>query len=375
MMQKISVVLPVYNGADYLAASIQSVINQTYQNWEMIIVDDASTDNTPEIIAHFMKKDKRIQSFANPENIQLPESLNAGFKKASGEYFTWTSDDNIYDENAFKSMAEVLDNTEQCGLVFCDTYYINHSGDIVGDNAAAGVEKNQQGLLLSNCINACFMYRRSAADFVGGYDPNMILVEDYDYWLRISFHYQVKHIAKKLYAYRLHDKNLSYTKKDEVSRQFAAVHVKHFDSIISRLPESERQAFYIGLWLIDKNAANKVKDKLIKLGLDKSAEKLIQSLEHKCPPDNQKQYIIFGAGIYGQMALNRLGLEQVAFFADNFKTGIDSVSRLEILSFSQMQKIYRDYNILIAADHTKSAKIIRQFEDNGIDEYSIYVEN
>ncbi|NLG52731.1 MAG: glycosyltransferase, partial [Clostridiales bacterium] len=137
-MKKISVVLPVYNGEKYLRESIQSVINQTYSNWELIIVDDASTDSSPDIIREFAKTDNRIRFITNPTNQKLPESLNIGFRQASGEYLTWTSDDNLYAGDAFKIMAEALDEEPEYGMVFCDISYIDENGDITGDNSVRG---------------------------------------------------------------------------------------------------------------------------------------------------------------------------------------------------------------------------------------------
>ena len=84
---------PVYNGANHIADSINSIINQTYQNWELIVVNDCSTDNTLEICSELSEKDSRIRVISNKKNLKLPNTLNAGFDAATGDYYTWTSDD------------------------------------------------------------------------------------------------------------------------------------------------------------------------------------------------------------------------------------------------------------------------------------------
>ena len=88
MDKKVSVVLPVFNGETYLAQSIDSILAQTYTNWELIIIDDGSTDRTKEIAESYVKKDKRIFYYKNPKNMQLPRSLNRGFAMSVGDYLT-----------------------------------------------------------------------------------------------------------------------------------------------------------------------------------------------------------------------------------------------------------------------------------------------
>ena len=101
---KISVILPSYNGERYLAQSIQSVIDQTETDWELIIVNDCSTDSTLEIATKFAKIDRRIKVISNEKNSKLPASLNEGFRRAKGKYLTWTSDDNYYKPDALKKL-------------------------------------------------------------------------------------------------------------------------------------------------------------------------------------------------------------------------------------------------------------------------------
>ena len=91
----VSIVLPVYNGARFLAEAIQSCLAQTYPHWELIVVDDCSTDDSPQIVAGFAADDARIRVIRHAHNRKLPGALNTGFDAARGEYLTWTSDDNL----------------------------------------------------------------------------------------------------------------------------------------------------------------------------------------------------------------------------------------------------------------------------------------
>ena len=87
MEKLVSIVLPTYNGEKYLADSIESVISQTYKNWELIIINDCSTDKTLEIAQSYAAKDNRIKVYSNDENLKVPKSLNRGFSLANGKYF------------------------------------------------------------------------------------------------------------------------------------------------------------------------------------------------------------------------------------------------------------------------------------------------
>ena len=102
----VSIVLPTYNGENFIAKAIESILKQTYTNFELIIVDDCSSDATNEIINSYAKKDARIRIIKNDVNKKLPASLNIGFDNAKGEYYTWSSDDNEYYPQAFEKMVD-----------------------------------------------------------------------------------------------------------------------------------------------------------------------------------------------------------------------------------------------------------------------------
>jgi len=102
----ITIVLPTHNGVRYLRQSVESCLSQTHRELELIVVDDGSTDGTPEMIASF--DDPRIVRVRNAPNLGLPASLNVGFTRARGDYLTWTSDDNWYELNALERMLDFL---------------------------------------------------------------------------------------------------------------------------------------------------------------------------------------------------------------------------------------------------------------------------
>lgn len=198
----VSIVLPTYNGSKYLQASIDSCLAQTFADFELIIVDDSSTDKTPEIIKCY--KDPRIRYHRNEVNQRLPRSLNIGFSLARGEYLTWTSDDNFYLPDAIEKMLRCL-NEKGGEFVYADIYALQ--GD---DVPGAKHEKlpDCEKLVDANCVRACFLYTRKAMVTIGDYDPDMELIEDYDYWVRIWEKFHLHHISEPLYYYRYHPQAL-----------------------------------------------------------------------------------------------------------------------------------------------------------------------
>lgn len=222
--EKISVILPVYNGEDHVAEAIESVLQQTYNNWELIIVNDCSTDSTSQILESYARKDSRVRVVTNPVNFKLPRSLNEGFRNATGEYYTWTSDDNRYRPNALERLVKALQEDKDAVMVYSDFTLIDDK-----DNVIRLFEKDEPEIIpFINPVGASFLYTREVAEKVGGYDANLFLAEDYDYWIRIWREGKIIHINEDLYLYRLHDKSLTSTRADAIQRQVYKTLEKHF---------------------------------------------------------------------------------------------------------------------------------------------------
>ncbi len=227
----ISIVLPVYNGEDNLEASIRSVLKQSYHDFELIIVNDCSTDGTADVISRMMAEDSRIRCISNETNQKLPASLNIGFREARGDYFTWTSDDNRYHEDALKIMVEALEKNPKVGMVYCRYTAIDENENELPEVYQGTPEE----LIWGNHVGACFLYRSTVAKQVGEYDTGLFLAEDYDYWLRIYSVSEIIYIPQKLYYYKIHSRSLTSTRVEEIKHQTIVLWLKHWDFIFSRL--------------------------------------------------------------------------------------------------------------------------------------------
>ncbi|RME78601.1 MAG: glycosyltransferase [Chloroflexi bacterium] len=202
---RVSVILPVYNQEEYLPAALESVLNQTWQDFELIVVNDGSTDRTPEILETY----RRQYGFTviHQENKKLPGALNTGFQQARGEYLTWTSSDNIMLADMLETLVAALDAHPDVGMVYADWEVIDENGESLG--VVHTFDYDPHLLMRDNYINACFLYRRICQETVGLYDPAYILAEDWEYWLRIASRFRLMRVPKVLYRYRVHRGSLT----------------------------------------------------------------------------------------------------------------------------------------------------------------------
>ena len=207
MQPLVSIILPTYNGARYLAEAIESCLRQTYRNWELILVDDCSVDATPDVITGFVTRDTRIRSIRHERNRKLPEALNTGHAAARGEYLTWTSDDNRLLPTALEELTAYLDQHPAIGLVYADSVLIDEAGRRVRDYPSKPASK----LAYMNAVGPCFLYRRAVYQSVGSYDPQLFMAEDYDYWLRVYRRFEIARLPRTLYEYRWHGQSLTNT--------------------------------------------------------------------------------------------------------------------------------------------------------------------
>ena len=234
-MKKVSIVLPTYNGERFIKESIDSILNQTYTNWELIIVNDCSTDNTLDIINDYLSKDSRIKLISNEQNKKLPASLNIGFANATGDYYTWTSDDNKYKPTAIEEMVDFLDKNPQTDLVSFNFNFIHEDGTFDVTYTEIVPSRAQYVLAIHCNIGACFMYRKEIAQKVGEYDTNMFCAEDYDYWCRIALNGNISYQDKILYDYRNNSQSLTATKLEIVKQKTEEIQRKYSIKILEHL--------------------------------------------------------------------------------------------------------------------------------------------
>jgi len=225
---KVSVILPVYNQADLIAESIDSVLAQTYTNFELIILNDGSSDAIDPALAPYLGNPK-VRVYTQ-ENQRLPKALSNAFEHADGEYWTWTSADNIMEPEMLEKLVQRLAADSSIGMIYANYYVIDDRGQILQDRNWRRHNRPQPdtgevilprstddlNLVEDNFIGACFMYRGWIGRCLGDYDPQLG-VEDYDYWMRINAFFPIRHLGDDvcLYRYRVHDNTLSAQAKKQ----------------------------------------------------------------------------------------------------------------------------------------------------------------
>jgi len=220
----VSIVLPVHNGEKYVGAAIQSILDQTYPNFELIIVDDGSTDATPSILQAFEQKDRRIR-FIHQANLKLPGALNIGFASARGELLTWTSDDNLFTPHYIEKMVACLHRHPSWDMIYANMDLIDEGGAPLrnsgwyegyqfphgSEHVFLPTDPSELNVIPNNYIGGAFMYRRHVADLLAGYSPFQYTREDYDYWMQVNSLFTLRHtdFKQSVYKYRMHSTSLT----------------------------------------------------------------------------------------------------------------------------------------------------------------------
>ena len=208
-MPKVSVVIPAYNAMTYLPETVGSVLQQTFTDFEVLIVNDGSTDSISSWVATV--KDDRVRLISQA-NQGLPGARNTGITQAQGEYVAFIDADDLWEPTKLDQQVQCLDAKPEVGLVYTWTLLIDRHGNSTGTVTAATVEGNVwEKLLLGDAIGSgsVAMVRRSCFDRVGLFDPELTSIEDCEMWVRIAAEYPFAVIKEALVRYRQHPSGMS----------------------------------------------------------------------------------------------------------------------------------------------------------------------
>jgi len=214
-LPRVSVLVPVYNGQDYLVEALESALAQCYRSFEVIVVDDGSTDASASIARMYARRsDGRVRVVAQA-NAGLPAARNAAMAAARGEFFALLDADDVWLPHHLSHAVAALDADPAVGLVHANIERIDGSGRPIGvpmrlwrlqDDAFKAIALRHEHV---SCPTAVF--RRSCVDAVGGFDPQFtgLGCEDRDLWLRIAERWKLRYLDTVAARYRVHGKNMS----------------------------------------------------------------------------------------------------------------------------------------------------------------------
>lgn len=244
----VSVLLPVRNGMPYLPEAIESLVNQTFGNFEIIAIDDGSTDGT----ATYLKGigDPRVRVIS-PGGVGLAAALNAGLAEARGRYVARQDADDWSMRERFATEVAYLDAHPEIALVSTCADYIDEAGDLV-DTPWTRIVRSQQdpaqtpeqilGMMpLTCCItHGSVMMRTDVLRAAGGYDQAMVPAEDYDLWLRLLPKHQLTKLPDRVYAYRVHREQSSSARRAEQVARVIEAKLRYVRRQVPSLPHPVR---------------------------------------------------------------------------------------------------------------------------------------
>jgi glycosyltransferase involved in cell wall biosynthesis len=228
---RVSVVIPTYNSAAMVKEAIDSVLAQTYSDFEVVVMDDGSTDDTESVVRQF---GDRVRYFKQ-ENQGVSAARNAGIKRSRGDYLAFLDSDDLWLTEKLAEQIPLLERDPKLGLVYCDWTVVSgrtllQSSYLKGLPAASGYvfdELIQSGFILTSGV----VMRRAGLNDVGNFDTSLTIAQDYDLWLRISYRWKVQLVDKCLFTKQSWDGSLSSNLKKTALERIAL-----FQKTLKELP-------------------------------------------------------------------------------------------------------------------------------------------
>lgn len=229
-MPKVSVIIPTYNCEKYICEAIDSVLNQTFQDFEIIVVNDGSTDNTKDVLA---KYNGRIRYFYQ-ENKGVSSARNMGIKEANGEYIAFLDSDDMWLKDKLKTQVKILDSRSEVTLVYGRAKRIDQHG-IVLDIKPTYPAIDAEGLLEGNRISTMtVMARKACFEEVGLFDKTIIVGEDTDMWIRIALRYKIVFLNEIQAIYRFHGGNISNNMEEAYKGHIKILKKLFFQEVVNQ---------------------------------------------------------------------------------------------------------------------------------------------
>lgn len=208
----ISVVMPAHNAQKYISSAIESILNQTFKEFELIIVNDLSTDKTLNKIKSFSKNDSRVKIMNNNTRLDIATSLNIGISLASSNIIVRMDADDISLPNRLELQYKVINSSKNIAVVGANIIIMDiDENEIAKRNYPTSSKKLKDCLFkYSPFAHPVVCFRKNLFEEVGGYNPKYSPTEDLDLWFRLGRKYEFRSIPKPLLKYRLHGKSSSH---------------------------------------------------------------------------------------------------------------------------------------------------------------------
>ncbi len=231
----VSIILPTYNCAAFLPHSIGTILLQTYNSYEIIVIDDGSTDNTKEVLHPFMQRIKYIRL---EQNKGLPTARNIGIRSAQGKYIAFIDADDLWLPEKLQTDIEYFETHSEVSMIYSKHINIDEKGDDLDGNTKRQLPSgniftqlfSEQNFIITSSV----VVRKEVFETTGLFDEQLFNCQDWDMWLRIAFHFQVAGINKPLVKYRHNPHSLSKNRNNVLKYQKIII-----DKIYNKFKDTE----------------------------------------------------------------------------------------------------------------------------------------
>ncbi len=233
-MPMVDIIIPAFNAARYLPAAIESVVEQTFEDWRILLVDDGSTDNTAEVISPFRERLGPKMKYIPQSNGGLPAARNTAIRNSSAEFLALLDADDVWLPNRLFESLKCFKDRPQVGLAYGRTSRIDHEGELI--DTWRGNDKWVEGniapyIYMFEVQLPCptMTFRRKCIEEVGYFDETMRATEDRDLWFRIAQQYEVAFAPEVIALYRISQNSMSADPERMLKAQLRFVQ-KHYRS-------------------------------------------------------------------------------------------------------------------------------------------------
>ncbi|MGE4157470.1 MAG: glycosyltransferase [Planctomycetota bacterium] len=248
---KITVYIASHNYGRFLEGAIESVLRQSCGGWELLVIDDASTDNTRDVMKLY-EGDERVRLF-HTNGIGLPAVCNFALMRAKGEYLIRLDGDDLFDENILLVLSHHLDTHPDCALVFPDFHYIDDQGTVFAHERRERIFVDNH-LLDMPANGACTLIRTQVLRDLGGYREDLGAQDGYDLWTRMLGKYRPANLNLPLFYYRRHGENLTnnprriLTARRQIQHDHAKKRLREYQPVTALIPCRKRYDFCPDVW-------------------------------------------------------------------------------------------------------------------------------
>ncbi len=246
MKPSISVIMSVYNGETYLKEAIESVINQTFKNWELIVINDCSTDSTPKILLELSNRDARIKVHTNEVNLRLPTSLNKAISLAEGKYIARMDADDICLPDRLEKQYRFMEENSEISLSSCRFMTVKNGVYMSGGaGGRCDADALKAMLLVSNPILHPGVIAKAEVLKQFLYDSTRTCTEDLELWTRMAMAgLRMEILPECLLIYRLHDKQITSTTLERQHTEVLKIQETYYGAFLQPM-DQQMQEFYI----------------------------------------------------------------------------------------------------------------------------------